>query len=88
MSDRRGPDPDVDDRTFLVEIRLAYKPALGTTEVADRVGLSQQAASKRLERLEEYRLVESDKVGNARIWWLTDDGCRHLDAAENESADQ
>ena len=88
MSDRRGPDPNVDDETFLMEIHLAYKPALGTTEVAERVGLSQQAASKRLQRPEDYRLVESDKIGNARVWWLTDDGRRQLDPEENESSSQ
>jgi DNA-binding MarR family transcriptional regulator len=78
----------VDDQAFLMEIHLAYKPALGTTEVAERVGLSQQATSKRLQRLEEYRLVESDKTGNARVWWLTDDGRRQLDPEENDPSSQ
>nr|WP_255355565.1 MULTISPECIES: winged helix-turn-helix domain-containing protein [unclassified Haloarcula] len=67
---------------------MAYKPALGTTEIADMVGISQQAASKRLSRLEEERLIESDKIGNARAWWLTDNGRRYLDSSENEPSSQ
>nr|WP_225306857.1 winged helix-turn-helix domain-containing protein [Haloarcula sinaiiensis] len=67
---------------------MAYKPALGTTEIADMVGISQQAASKRLSRLEEERLIESDKIGNARAWWLTDNGRRYLDSSEKEPSSQ
>ncbi|MFB9812672.1 MULTISPECIES: winged helix-turn-helix domain-containing protein [Haloarcula] len=69
-------------------MHMAYKPALGTTEIADMVGISQQAASKRLSRLEEERLIESDKIGNARAWWLTDNGRRYLDSSENEPSSQ
>ncbi|AEM58713.1 hypothetical protein EGO51_18845 [Haloarcula hispanica] len=52
------------------------------------VGISQQAASKRLSRLEEERLIESDKIGNARAWWLTDNGRRYLDSSEKEPSSQ
>lgn len=69
-------------------MHMAYKPALGTTEIADMVGISQQAATKRLNRLEEERLIESDKIGNARAWWLTDYGRRYLDSSENEPSSQ
>ncbi|MFB6196377.1 MAG: winged helix-turn-helix domain-containing protein [Haloplanus sp.] len=87
MPTRPGPDPDVPDAEFLRVLRVSYKPALGTTEVANRVQLSQQAASKRLSKLEEYRLVESDKIGNARAWWLTDEGRRRVanDAFESDT---
>ncbi|MFC7132345.1 MULTISPECIES: helix-turn-helix domain-containing protein [Salinibaculum] len=88
MVERRGPDPNVPDKEFLYQLHMAYKPVLGTTELAEKVGMSQQAASKRLETLEEYRLVESDKVGNARVWWLTDEGRRQLASEENDPSSQ
>jgi len=88
VTNRRGPDPTVSDEELLRSMHMAYKPALGTTEIADMVGISQQAASKRLSRLEEERLIESDKIGNARAWWLTDNGRRYLDSSEKEPSSQ
>jgi len=76
-----GPDPGVDDHTILQTLVSAYKPALSSTTVADRIGLSQQATSKHLKRLAEDDLVDSDKVGPARIWWITDEGRRYLNSA-------
>jgi DNA-binding transcriptional ArsR family regulator len=88
VTNRPGPDPSVSDEELLRSMHMAYKPALGTTEIAEMVGISQQAASKRLNRLEEERLVESDKIGNARAWWLTDYGRRYLASSENDPSNQ
>jgi len=71
----------VDTETILQTLVSAYKPALKTTAVADRIGLSQQATSKHLKRLAEDGYVDSDKIGPARIWWITDDGKRYLNSA-------
>jgi len=81
VTGKPGPDPRVDDETILQTLLSAYKPALSSTAVADRVGLSQQATSKHLKRLAEDGFVDSDKVGPARIWWVTDDGRRYLNSA-------
>lgn len=80
MGDRRGPDPAVTETEFLSAIATAYPPALSTTDIAERVDLSQPATSKHLERLQENNLVDSDKIGQARIWWITDEGRRQLDS--------
>lgn len=84
MGNRRGPDPAVTDEEFLSAIATAYPPALSTTNIADRVDLSQPATSKHLDRLQENNLVDSDKVGQARIWWITDEGRRQLDSKETQ----
>jgi len=75
-----GPDPSVTTTDLLRAIRDAYPPALGTNDIAERIDQSQQVAHKHLSRLEDEQppLVESMKVGRARIWWLTDAGRRRL----------
>ena len=79
MTPRPGPDPSVEDVDILKTMLMAYPPALGTSDIADRIGLSQQATGRHLNRLEEEGYVESDKVGRARIWWLTDEGKEMVD---------
>jgi len=75
-----GPDPAVTATELLRTIRDAYPPALGTNDIAERIDQSQQVAHKHLSRLEDEQppLVESMKVGRARVWWLTDAGRRRL----------
>ena len=82
MTGKPGPDPEVDDKTILQTLLSAYKPALSSTDVAERAGISQQAMSKHLKRLSKDGYVDSDKVGPARIWWVTDEGRRYLNDAE------
>lgn len=50
-------------------IRAVYRctPA-GTTEVADRLGVSRQAAAYQLKNLEEAEYIWSKKVGPTRVW--------------------
>jgi DNA-binding transcriptional ArsR family regulator len=48
------------------------------------VDLSQPAATKHLERLQKNKLVDSEKVGQARIWWITDEGRRQLDSQDTQ----
>lgn len=75
MSDNRRTVPDDD---ILKAIRDHYAPVIGTADLADEVGISRQAVDKRLRRFESDGLVETDKIGRARIWWLTTDGKRKL----------
>jgi predicted ArsR family transcriptional regulator len=46
----------------------------GTQDVADYVGCSYETAYKKLRKLEDAGDVESQKVANARVWLLADDG--------------
>lgn len=78
MTDRPGPDPTAEPIDILRIIRLAYSPALGTSDIADNIGISQQATQRHLKRLKENGLLNSRKVGRARIWWLTDDGKKEI----------
>ncbi|MDQ2074751.1 winged helix-turn-helix domain-containing protein [Haloarcula sp. H-GB4] len=80
--DKPGPEQEVSDEELLRVLALAYKPALGTTEIADCVDLSRQAIDQRMKQLEEIRLVESGKFGSTRAWWLTDDGRRQVSDSE------
>jgi Mn-dependent DtxR family transcriptional regulator len=73
-----GPDKQVSDRAILVAVRDLYGPAVGTSEVAEEVGVSRQTADKHLRRLESDGLVNSRMVGQVRVWWLDDDGERYL----------
>lgn len=67
--------PTVEDEVFLREMATAAAPVVTAVELADDVGLSQQAAYQRLRRLEDEGKVRSKKVGpKARVWWLTDLG--------------
>ena len=59
-------------RSYVPERELAqavYRltPA-GTSEVAELVGLSRQATSERLERIESKGWIWSKKVGPTRVW--------------------
>ncbi|PSP92329.1 hypothetical protein BRC87_00380 [Halobacteriales archaeon QS_4_66_20] len=64
---------------------MAYPPALGTSDIAEEIGISQQATHRHLKRLEEDELVESRKVARARIWWLTDEGERRASSHSEDS---
>ena len=61
------------DRDFLDAIR-AEGGMCGTQDVADRVECSYEAAYKRLRALEDEGRVNCDRVGNARLWQVIDDG--------------
>ena len=45
----------------------------GSSEVAEYVGCTQRTAYERLRELEERGHLDSRKVGNARLWTLSDD---------------
>jgi len=79
-----GPDPSVSDKEILSAIRDAYPPAISSSDIADAVDLSQQATSRHLKRLRENGYVADDKVGPARIWWLTDQGRRYLASDDSQ----
>ncbi|WP_436934979.1 winged helix-turn-helix transcriptional regulator [Halovenus marina] len=85
MADRPGPDPTVDPEEILRIIKLAYPPALGTADIADEIGISNQATARHLKRLQEDGHVDSRKVGQVRIWWITDEGERKIGSQSSDS---
>lgn len=82
---KRGPDPEGEPGDYLRAIRDAYKPALGTSEIAEKIGVARQTATGHLEDLVDDDLLETDKIGRVRVWWLTDKGQRYLDPDYDES---
>lgn len=83
---KRGPAPTATTEKLLTAVRNHYAPAVGTQDIADEIEVARQTAERRLWQLEEDGLVETDKVGRSRIWWLTTDGRRHL--SESDSSGQ
>jgi hypothetical protein len=69
-----------DTERFLSEIRDS-EGMTGTQDVADAVGCEYETAYKRLRKLAEEGTVDSEKVANARVWFVDDGG----DAAETET---
>lgn len=68
---RPGRDDEIEDIQILEAIALLPGPAVGTTEVGNLLGMSQQGIYKRLRGLEDDQLVETKMAGGSRIWWLT-----------------
>jgi len=71
-----GPDRQATTEGILRAIRDIYGPAAGTSEIAEKVDVSRQAADKRLRELAEEGLVNTRKIGQVRVWWLSDEGER------------
>ena len=90
MPTKPGPERKVSDGELLVAIRNQYGPAAGTSEVADRVGVQRQTADKYLRDLEDRGLVNTRKIGQVRVWWLSDEGERRValsgQSSESESS--
>jgi len=72
-----GRPPETTDQQYLRLFGRSSAPVLFTSEVADRVGVTQQGAYKRLARLRDDGLLAS-KTANETVWWLTDAGKSEL----------
>ncbi|WP_394337725.1 MarR family transcriptional regulator [Halobellus sp. Atlit-38R] len=54
---------------------LNKDPVVTAPELADAVGVTQQAAHKKLQGLKERGLVRSKEAGSsAVVWWVTEAG--------------
>jgi len=78
MAPTPGPDREATDQRILEAIRNSYAPAVGTSEVADKLGVERQTVDKHLRKLDERELVETKLIGQVRVWWLSDDGRKWL----------
>jgi predicted transcriptional regulator len=79
MVPKPGPDRRATDERILAAIHDAYSPAVGTSEIADRVGVQRQTVDKHLRNLEDDGLVHTRLIGQVRVWWLSDAGKKYLD---------
>jgi len=83
VTEKPGPDPTADRKSILEALALAYSPVLGTSDIAERTGVSRQAVDQRLRRMAEDGLVETRKIGRSRVWWITNKGRAYLDPDED-----
>ena len=82
MTEKPGPNPTADRKSILEALVLAYPPVLGTSEIAEKTGVSRQAADQRLRRMADDGLIDTRKIGRSRVWWITNKGQRYLDPDE------
>jgi len=73
-----GPEREATDEKILTAIRNHYAPAVGTSDIAERLDVSRQTVDLHLRDLWEEGLVDSTKVGRSRIWWITSQGKREI----------
>ena len=79
-----GPDREATNEKVLRAIRDHFAPAVGTSDISDEIGVARQTADKRLRELWDAGLVDSTKVGQSRIWWITSRGNRKLSELATE----
>ena len=73
-----GRPKDVEDWEILEAATVIHGPATAK-ELAERLDMSRSGVNKRLDKLVDRGLLFEKKVGaNAVIYWLTDEGERHL----------
>lgn len=74
MPPNPGPDRTASDEAILKAIHQIYGPAVGTSEIAEEVGVARQTADKHLRDMADRGLVNTRMVGQVRVWWLSDTG--------------
>lgn len=63
------------DVRYIQAMATQPDPVLTAPELAELVGVTQQAAHDKLEAMRDRGLVRKKKVGaKAVVWWLTTDG--------------
>ncbi len=72
------------DRDILYAISEHYAPAVGTSDIAEEVGVSRQAADRRLRDLQEDGLVKRYRAGRSLVWYLSDAGERYVEDIAEE----
>ena len=74
-----GRRRDVSNHELLVAGRNIPEPVFTSTEVGDRIKMSQQGVSKRLRKIEQDGLLCTAMKGSSRIWWLSYRGQKFVD---------
>lgn len=60
------------DEQFLNVLRKADRPFLETAVFKEELDIVQRTAQKRLNTLENEGRVESEQIGQPKLWWLVD----------------
>lgn len=76
--DKGGRRPVVPDRHILQFFTESDDPALSAQEIADELPIGHGGVFKRLQDLEKRGLIDSKKLGQARAWWITEEGEAYL----------
>ena len=79
MVPKPGPEREATNTQILRAVRNHYSPAVGASEVAERIEVSRQTVDRHLRDMDDEGLVNTRKIGRVRVWWLTDDGRLYLD---------
>jgi len=69
----RGPDRKVTDQELIDCFDEVEKPFVTTSDIAARVDLSQTRIRERLQSIGSEAAIERFKVGNAVVYWLSDE---------------
>ena len=83
-----GPDRTVTDDRILIEFIIRQDPAFFPREFQDQFDLTTQQLRNRLKMLEAEGLVESKKVSNRLLYWITDEGYKQAATAVRENFDE
>lgn len=82
-----GRPPDTSDREILALFEEAEEPVLSTNDIAEELSYSLQGTISRLTTLAEEGLLHSKDIGNAKAWWLTEDGQEFLESDREFASD-
>jgi DNA-binding MarR family transcriptional regulator len=65
------------DARYILAVGSHPDPVVTTTEIAEEIGVTQQAVHSKFSAFEERGLMESKKTGSrSKVWWLTTNGRR------------
>jgi len=74
----------VSDEDILEAIEEHRSPAVGVTDLTDRLPITRQAVYNRLGKLAEDGLVEKYKPSRDTVWYLTNAGERYLNKGHSD----
>jgi len=74
-----GGRPDVvEDLDVLELLEWCEDPVMSAPELAEETRIGDRGMYKKLRRMQDDGLVDSKKMGRARVWWITDLGREEL----------
>lgn len=78
MGDGRGRPNRVPKEAILKRLKDLEHPCVVAKEVAESLDITEPGMYKRLRKLQNEGLVGTRKLGQARAWWLTEEGEAYL----------
>jgi predicted ArsR family transcriptional regulator len=65
-----GPDLKVKDYEIIQAIMDVDEPVASTTDIANRIDLSNVQIRERLNKLQQEGAVDCKQIGNSNAWWI------------------